>query len=76
MPEVNAPVADAAPSSVLLLLVVGFVEVLQQTPYWVGFGTPKSVIFPFPVAVVVAIEETACVVTVGALSVENDSTPP
>ena len=35
------------------------------TPCWVGFGTPRTVTLPFPVAVVVAMAVTAWVVTVG-----------
>ena len=62
----NAPVAATAPSSVLLSAVVGVPEVFQHTPCCVGFGAPKPVIFPFPVAVVIAMSVTACVVTVGA----------
>ena len=39
-------------------------QVLQTTPCWVGLGTPRAVILPLPVAVVVAIAVTAWVVTV------------
>ena len=64
--DVNAPVEDAAPAFVALSEVVGFWPVLQLTPCAVGFGgtVPKSVIVPFPVAVVVVIFDTAWVVTV------------
>ena len=64
--EVNAPVAAAAPSLVLLSAVVGVPVVFQQTPCWVGLGEPRSVIVPFPVAVVSPMPLTAWVVTVVA----------
>jgi hypothetical protein len=63
---VNAPVDDFAPSSVLSSEIVGVPTVFQQTPYADGFTDPNEVTFPFPVAVVVEIFETAPVVTVGA----------
>ena len=65
MELVNDPVEVAAPSSVWSPEVVGLTDVLQQTPWAVGFGFPKSVIFPFPVTAVVTISLTAWVVTVG-----------
>ena len=62
----KAPVLAIAPCAVLVVnATVGLIAVPQTTPYWVGLGTPNTVIFPFPVAVVVPITVTACVVTVG-----------
>ena len=65
MALVKGPVALTGPSVVLLSDVVGLAEVLQTTPCWVGFGTPSAVTLPFPVAVVVVMSVTDCVVTVG-----------
>ena len=64
---VKDPVADAAPLSVLLSEVVGVPLMFQHTPYAVGFGEPKLVMVPLPVAVVEAMLLAACVVTVGAV---------
>ena len=61
---VNAPVDDFPPISILLSDTVGVPTVFQHTPCAVGFGTPKEVTFPFPIAVVDVIDDTACVVTV------------
>ncbi len=63
---VKGPVPVGIPCIVFVLkAMVGFAVVLQTTPYWVGVGAPSKVIVPFPVAVVLAILVTACVVTVG-----------
>jgi len=59
MDAVNAPVDEAEPLSFLLSDIVGVPVVFQHIPCAVGFGTPNEVMFPFPVAVVVAIELTA-----------------
>ena len=67
---VNIPVELAAPSCVLLSAMVGFPLLFQQNPCWVGFGSPRSVMLPFPVAVVSVILVGACVVTVGAVGLE------
>jgi len=66
---VYAPVEDLPPLSTLLSDTVGVPVVFQHTPWAVGFGDPNDVTFPFPVAVVDAIDDTACVVTVGATEV-------
>ena len=55
------------PSEVLLSLMVGFWEVLQQTPLAVTSAPPSEVTFPPLEAVVMVMEETAVVVTVGAV---------
>ncbi len=65
MVDVKAPVANAAPSFVELSPVVGAPTVFQHTPCAVGFGAPRSVISPLPVAVVVVMFVTVSVVTVG-----------
>ncbi len=57
--EVNAQVAEAAPSSVWLPVATGLDDVLQQTPWAVGLGAPSAVTFPLPVAVVLAMPVTA-----------------
>jgi hypothetical protein len=59
MEAVKAPVADLAPLLTLLSDMVGVPVVFQHTPCAVGFGTPNEVTFPFPVAVVAAIDDTA-----------------
>ena len=69
MALVKGPVAMTGPSVVLLSAVVGLADVLQTTPCWVGFGTPSAVTLPFPVAVVLPMDETAWVVTVGGTRV-------
>ena len=61
---VKAPVALTAPSEVLSSEVVGFSNVPQTNPCWVGLGTPNAAILPFPVAVVVVMFVTVEVVTV------------
>ena len=61
--------APAAPSVVLLSEMVGPVVVFHTTPCWVIDDTPRSVTLPLPVAVALEILVTACVVTVGSLSV-------
>ncbi len=53
------------PSVVLLLAVVGFAEVLQQTPLAVTAAPPSAVTFPPLVAVVWVILVTEVVVRVG-----------
>ena len=55
---VKAPVALTGPSVVLLSAVVGLSAVPQTTPCWVGLGTPRPVMLPLPVAVVVVIAVT------------------
>ena len=67
MALVKGLVTLTGPSVVLLSAVVGLADVLQTTPCSVGFGTPSAVTLPFPVAVVVPMDETAWVVTVGNL---------
>ncbi len=61
------PVADAAPSSVKPSLSprVGSPVLFQLTPCAVGFGAPRSVIWPLPLAVVGAMSSTARVSTSG-----------
>ena len=56
--DVKAPVAPAAPSSVLESEVVGVPDVFQTTPWAVGLGLPRPVMFPLPVAVLVPTEVT------------------
>ena len=46
---VNAPVAPAAPSSVVLSAVVGVPPVFQTTPCAVGLGVPRLVMLPLVV---------------------------
>ena len=72
--EVKAPVAVTGPSSVLLSAIVGVPVVFQQKPCCVGSGEPRSVISPFPVAVVVVISVTAWVVTVEACALVGKET--
>lgn len=55
------------PSVVLLSLVVGLCEVLQQTPRAVTDAPPSAVTLPPPDAVVVVIEEIAVAVSVGVV---------
>ena len=55
------------PSVVLLLLVVGLADVLQQTPLAVIGAPPSEVTFPPLDALVEVIEDTSVVVTVGAV---------
>ena len=55
------------PSLVWLLAVVGLTEVLQHTPLAVTDAPPSDVIFPPLEAVVVVVEDTSVVVTVGAV---------
>lgn len=55
------------PSVVLLSLVVGLCDVLQQTPRTVTGSPPSDVTLPPPVAVVAVIEEMASAVTVGVV---------
>jgi hypothetical protein len=69
MEAVKAPVALAAPLFFMLSEIVGVPDVFQQTPWAVGLGLPRSVMFPLPVAVVVEMLVAARVVTVGVLSV-------
>ena len=64
--DVKAPVVDAPPSFEESSAVVGVPPVFQHTPCAVGFGAPRLVILPLPVAVVVVMLVTAWVVTVGA----------
>jgi hypothetical protein len=53
------------PSDVLLLDIVGFSEVFQQTPLEVTSAPPSPVTFPPDVAVVWVIAVTLAVVTTG-----------
>ena len=62
---VNKPVP--VPSSVLLSLMVGFADVLQQTPLAVTEAPPSEVTFPPLDALVEVIEDTAVVETVGVV---------
>jgi len=72
---VKMPVPD--PSVVLLLLVVGFTEMLQQTPRAVTDTPPSAVTSPPLEAVVMVIDDAAVVVTVGvAVEVVNVRSPP
>lgn len=57
------------PFIVLLLLIVGFCEVLQHTPRAVTVAPPLEVTLPPQVAVVQAMSPTAFVVTVGKVGV-------
>ena len=66
---VKAPVASTAPSFVWKSEMVGPVEVFHTIPCWVIADTPRFVTLPLPVAVVLVILVTACVVTVGSLNV-------
>jgi hypothetical protein len=60
---VNTPVP--VPSEVLLLAVVGFAEVFQQTPLAVTAAPPSEVTFPPLVAAVDDVVVVVPVVTVG-----------
>jgi len=65
------------PLVVLLLLVVGLADVLQQTPRAVTEAPPSEVTFPPLVAVVAVMPDTAVVVTVGReAGVVNDTSLP
>ncbi len=67
MALVKAPVPAGTPCSVFVdSAMVGSAAVSQTTPYWVAAGAPRSVMFPFPVAVVVVMSVTAWVVTAGS----------
>ena len=55
------------PSVVLELLVVGFDEVLQQTPLAVTVDPPSDVTLPPQTALLEVIEDTELVVTVGVV---------
>jgi len=55
------------PFVVLMLLVVGLADVLQQTPLAVIVAPPSEVTFPPLVAVDVVTADIAVVVTVGAI---------
>ena len=55
------------PLEVLLEVIVGLGDVLQQTPLEVTAAPPSEVIFPPEVAEVVVILDTIAVVTVGIL---------
>ena len=48
--------------------IVGFADVLQQTPRAVTGAPPSLVTFPPLVAVLLAIEDTAMVVSVGTVA--------
>ena len=63
---VKLPVPE--PFVVLLLLVVGFAEVLQHTPRPETLAPPSLVIMPPLVAVVCVIEDTAVVVRTGIVA--------
>ena len=77
MELVNAPVPVGTPCAVLVVnAIVGLSPVPQTTPYWLGSGIPREVIFPFPVAVMVEILVTACVVTVGVSKVVKVTSSP
>ena len=66
----NAPVP--VPSVVLLPVIVGFADVLQQTPRTVTFAPPSLIISPPAVAVDCAIEEAAVVVRIGYVAPVHD----
>lgn len=55
------------PSVVVLSLIVGLCDVLQQTPRAVTASPPSEVTLPPPDAVVAVIEEMAVAVTVGVV---------
>lgn len=61
----NDPVP--VPSEVVLLLVVGLADVLQQTPRAVMEAPPSAVTFPPLEAVVPVTADAAVVVTVGTV---------
>ena len=65
------------PSVVLLLEIVGLADVPQQTPLAVTTAPPPEVTFPPLEALVEVIEDTAVVVTVGAVAevVKDTSLP-
>lgn len=65
-----------SPSVVLLSAMVGSADVLHTTPCWMGLGTPSAVTLPFPMALVVPMDVTACVVTVGAIRAVNVRSSP
>lgn len=72
---VKIPVPD--PSIVLLSLVVGLPDVLQQTPLAVTEAPPSSVTFPPLVAVVEVTADGVVVVTEGSnASVVNEASLP
>jgi hypothetical protein len=71
---VNTPVP--APLLVVSSAVVGFADVLQQTPRAVTESPPSSVTLPPPDAVVEVIEVIVAVVTVGVVKVVKDESPP
>jgi hypothetical protein len=71
---VKVPVPD--PSVVWLSEMVGFAEVLQQTPLWVIEAPPSLIPVPPELAVVEVMLEAAVVVTVGASRVVNDRSSP
>ena len=58
------------PSVVLLFDVVGLADVLQHTPLAVTDAPPSDVTSPPLEAVVVVVEDTSVVVTVGAVTEE------
>ena len=64
---VNTPVP--APSDVLLSVIVGFADVLQQTPRLVTAVPPSLVTLPPLVAVVVRMEEITVVFNPGTFVV-------
>ena len=65
---VNVPVPVS--SEVLLSSMVGLADVLQQTPLAVTSVLPPEVTFPPLEAVVVVMEDTSVVVTVGVVAEE------
>ena len=71
MELVNVPVP--VPSLVQVPPLVGFVDVLQQTPLSVTGTPPSEVIVPPLLAVVLVIAETAVVVRAGRVKVELDT---
>jgi len=71
---VNTPVP--VPSEVLLSAVVGEPVVFQHTPRAVTASPPSLVTFPPLSAVVPVMLEMAVVVTVGVVSVVNESSLP
>ena len=74
---VKAPVTVAGPFSVLVgNAMVGWGLISQTKPYWVGLGTPRLTIVPFPMAVVWVMFVTAWVVTVGKIKVVNVTSLP
>ena len=63
------------PSVVLGSEVVGLAEVLQHTPLAITEAPPSDVTLPPEVAVVEVMLETAAVVTVGVLVLNDTSAP-